>query len=292
MKVLVIVKASKSSETGEMPSQQLLTEMGQFNEQLIKAGIMLDAAGLKPSSKGVRVRFNGASRTVIDGPFSEAKELIAGFWVWKVKSLKEAIEWVKKCPNPMQEESDIEIRPFFETEEFGEAFTPELREQQASIRAMALGLNQPKFQLGGELVIAGLNQSYSEENRMGIPQQWERFASQAATIPGLKGTTFYGVCWNTKPDCGFDYLTGVEIASAENVPVSFRALKLAGSRYAVFPHTRHVSAIPQALQTIWSKWVPDCGLEISKAPCFERYTSEFNPGTGMGGMEIWVPLEA
>lgn len=137
MKVMVIVKASKSSEAGVMPSQKLLTEMGNFNEQLVKAGIMLDGAGLHPSSKGARVRFSGKNRTVIDGPFAETKELIAGFWVWNVKSMAEAIEWVKKCPNPMDEESDIEIRPYFEPEDFGKELTPELRAQEAAILEQA-----------------------------------------------------------------------------------------------------------------------------------------------------------
>ena len=135
MKVMVIVKATKRSEAGEMPSEQLLTEMGKFNEELVKAGIMLDGAGLHPSSKGARVRFSGKNRTVIDGPFAETKELIAGFWIWQVKSMQEAIEWVKRCPNPMNEESDIEIRPYFEPEDFGEAFTPELQAQEAALRA-------------------------------------------------------------------------------------------------------------------------------------------------------------
>jgi hypothetical protein len=134
MKVMVIVKASKGSEAGEMPGTELLTAMFKFNEELAKAGVLVDAAGLTPSSKGARVRFSGATRTVIDGPFAETKELIAGFWIWKVKSLQEAIAWVKKCPNPMKEESEIEIRPFFEPEDFGEALTPELREQNTALQ--------------------------------------------------------------------------------------------------------------------------------------------------------------
>lgn len=133
MKVMVIVKATKDSEAGVMPSQQLLTEMGNYNEELVKAGILRDGAGLKASSEGARVRFAGKSRTVIDGPFAETKELIAGFWVWEVKSLTEAIEWVKRCPNPHNEDSEIEIRPFFEMDDFGEAFTPELREQEERV---------------------------------------------------------------------------------------------------------------------------------------------------------------
>lgn len=135
MKVMVMVKATKSSEAGEMPSEQLLAEMGKFNEELVKAGIMLAGEGLHPSSKGVRVRFSGKDRTVIDGPFAETKELVAGYWLWKVKSMEEAIEWLKRCPNPHNEESEVEIRPLFEAEDFGEAFTPELREQEARIRA-------------------------------------------------------------------------------------------------------------------------------------------------------------
>jgi hypothetical protein len=134
MRVIVMVKASKDSETGVMPSQQLLTEMGKFNEELVNAGIMQAGEGLHPSSKGARVRFSGKNRTVIDGPFAETKELVAGFWIWKVKSLQEAIDWVKRCPNPMMEDSEIEIRPIFEAEDFGAEFTPELREQEERLR--------------------------------------------------------------------------------------------------------------------------------------------------------------
>jgi hypothetical protein len=134
---MVIVKATKDSEAGVMPSRQLLTEMGKFNEELVKAGVLLAAEGLHPSSKGTRVRFSGEKRTVIDGPFAETKELIAGFWLWQVKSMAEAIEWVKRCPNPDKQEGEVEIRPVFEAEDFGDAFTPELREQERRIGAAA-----------------------------------------------------------------------------------------------------------------------------------------------------------
>jgi hypothetical protein len=135
MRVMVIVKASKESEAGVMPSQKLLTEMGKFNEELVKAGVMLAGDGLQPSSKGKRVRFSGDKRTVIDGPFTETKELIAGYWLWQVRSMEEAVEWLKRCPNPHEEESEIEIRQVFEAEDFGPEFTPELREQEERIRA-------------------------------------------------------------------------------------------------------------------------------------------------------------
>ena len=135
MKVMVIVKASKASEAGQMPSQQLLSDMGKFNEELVKAGIMLAGEGLQPSSKGARVRFSGKNRTVIDGPFAETKEVIAGFWLWKVTSFQEALDWVKRCPNPHEEEGEIEIRPLFEIEDFGDAATPEIRERDARLRA-------------------------------------------------------------------------------------------------------------------------------------------------------------
>jgi len=135
MKVIVIVKATKASEAGQMPSQQLWSDMGKFNEELVKAGIMLAAEGLQPSSKGARVRFSGKSRTVIDGPFTETKELIAGFWLWKVSSFQEALDWVKRCPNPHEEECEIEIRPLFEIEDFGDTATPEIRERDARLRA-------------------------------------------------------------------------------------------------------------------------------------------------------------
>jgi len=137
MRFMVIVKANEESEAGAMPSEQLLTDMGKFNEELVKAGIMLAGEGLHPSSKGKRVRFSGDKRTVIDGPFSETKELIAGFWLWQVKSMEEAIEWVKRCPNPMNTDSDIEIRQVFEMEDFGAELTPELREQEKRLWAQA-----------------------------------------------------------------------------------------------------------------------------------------------------------
>ncbi|HEY9847026.1 MAG TPA: YciI family protein, partial [Candidatus Caenarcaniphilales bacterium] len=130
MKVMVLVKATQDSEAGVMPSEQLLTDMGKYNEELVKAGILLAAEGLHPSSKGARVRFSGANRTVIDGPFTETKVLIAGFWLWQVQSMEEAIAWVKRCPNPMPGESEIEIHPVFEAQDFGESFTAELREQE------------------------------------------------------------------------------------------------------------------------------------------------------------------
>jgi hypothetical protein len=137
MKVMVIVKASKASEAGEMPSQQLLTDMGAFNEELVKAGVMMAGDGLHPSSKGTRVHFSGKDRMVIDGPFTETKELIAGYWLWKVKDMAEAIAWAKRCPNPHEEECDLEIRPVFEAEDFGEALTPELRAQEERVMAAA-----------------------------------------------------------------------------------------------------------------------------------------------------------
>jgi hypothetical protein len=135
---MIIVKASQDSEAGVMPSNELLTAMGNYNEELVKAGIMVEGEGLHPSSKGARVRFSGDKRTVIDGPFAETKELIAGYWIWQVKSKQEAIDWVKRCPNPMPgTDAEIEIRQIFEAEDFGAEFTPELREQEERIRAEA-----------------------------------------------------------------------------------------------------------------------------------------------------------
>jgi hypothetical protein len=135
MRFMILVKADKNTEAGVLPSEQLLADMGKFNEELVKAGVMLAGEGLQPSSKGARVKFSGAKRTVIDGPFAEVKELIAGFWLIDVKSKEEAIEWVKRVPNPTGEESEIEIRQVFEAEDFGPALTPELKEQEAQLRA-------------------------------------------------------------------------------------------------------------------------------------------------------------
>jgi len=134
MRVMVIVKATKDSEAGVMPTKELLGAMMNYNEELVKAGIMLAGDGLKPSSKGKRIRFSGSKRTVIDGPFAETKELVAGYWIWQVRSMEEAVEWAKRCPNPMPGDSDLEIRPFFEAADFGENFTPEAREQEERLR--------------------------------------------------------------------------------------------------------------------------------------------------------------
>ncbi len=136
MRVMVIIKATKSSEAGEMPSEKLLVDMGKYNEELVKAGVMLAGEGLHPSSRGKRVRFSGGKKSVVDGPFTETKELVAGFWLWQVKSMEEAVEWVRRCPDPMPgEESDVEIRPVFEADDFGGALTPELRAQEDELRA-------------------------------------------------------------------------------------------------------------------------------------------------------------
>ena len=139
MRFMVMVKATKDSEAGVMPSEQLLTEMGRYNEELVKAGVLLAGEGLHPSSRGVRVRFSGQQRTVIDGPFAETKELVAGFWLLQVRSKEEAIEWVRRCPNPFDGESEIEIRQVFEADDFGEALTPELRAQEERLRLSSRG---------------------------------------------------------------------------------------------------------------------------------------------------------
>ncbi|MFN8175995.1 MAG: YciI family protein [Solirubrobacteraceae bacterium] len=139
MRFMVMVRATAESEAGELPGTELLEAMNAYNEELVKAGVMLAGEGLQPSSKGARVRFDGAARTVLDGPFTETKELIAGFWLWEVRSLQEALEWVKRCPNPMEGVSEIEIRQVFEAEDFGESLTPELREAEERLRAQVEG---------------------------------------------------------------------------------------------------------------------------------------------------------
>jgi AraC family transcriptional regulator len=291
MRFMIIVKATKDSEAGVMPSEKLLTEMGKYNEELTKAGVLLAGEGLQPSSKGARVRFSGSDRTVVDGPFAETKELIAGFWIWQVKSKEEAIEWVKRCPNPHNEDSDIEIRQIFEAEDFGAEFTPELRRQEAAIRAQTLGLGAPRFETGKTMVIAGLNESYTFENRANIPRQWDRFVPHIGKVPGQIGQISYGVCWNFSPGRGFDYLSGVEVKEGSKLPAELKTLRLAVHQYAVFTHPDHVSSIGNTIDKIWNTWVPQAGLKVANAPWYERYTEAFNPQTGAGGMEIWIPLE-
>jgi hypothetical protein len=144
MKFMILIKADKNTEAGVLPDEKMLTEMGRFNEELLKAGVLLGGEGLQPSSKGARVKVSGQNRTVIDGPFTETKELVAGFWLWQVKSKEEAIEWVKRCPNPTGGEPEIEIRQVFEADDFGPAFTPELREQEERVWAEAARRNKPR----------------------------------------------------------------------------------------------------------------------------------------------------
>jgi AraC family transcriptional regulator len=292
MKVMVIIKASEDSEAGKMPSQQLLTEMGKFNDELAKAGIMLAGEGLHPSSRGVRVSFGGKERTVTNGPFVETKDLIAGFWLWEVKSMAEAIERIKRCPNPHDAEGEIEIRPVFSPDDFGSDFTPERREQEASARALSLGLGTVQLENTGDRFIAGLNNTYDADSRKNIPAQWGRFAPHIGKVPGQIGMATYGVCWNFRPDCIFDYLSGVEVAESAKLPPDFTRVALSAGRYAVVTHEGHVSALPQTIAKIWTQWIPDSSLKTAKAPCFERYTEKFDPHSGLGSVEIWIPLEA
>lgn len=292
MKVMVFVKATRSSEAGELPSAELLQAMGQFNEELAAAGIILAGEGLRPSSEGVRVNFSGTSRTVMDGPFTETKELVAGYWLWQVDSLQQAIDWVKRCPNPMPEDSVIEIRPLYSPEDFGEMFTQDLMEQEAAVKAQILGLHAPRFQDSPAMKIAGLLDSYSRDRRAQIPVQWERFVPYLGKIPGQIDGDSYGVTVRMGPDCEIDYLTGVAILDAADLPEGFTSIDLAPQRYAVFTHSGHVMEIEELFGKIWSEWVPDAPVRATReVPCFERYTPEFNPETGLGGMEIWIPLQ-
>lgn len=291
MRFMIMVKASKDSEAGVMPSEKLLSEMGKYNEELVKAGIMQAGEGLHPSSKGARVRFSGAARAVIDGPFAETKELIAGYWLWQVKSKEEAIEWVKRCPNPHEGECEIEIRQIFEADDFGAEFTPELRKQEAGIRAQTLGLGEIRFERAGAMTIGGLSERYTFENRVKIPMQWERFEEHLGKVPGQIGKNAYGVCWNMSGS-GFEYLSGVEVKAGAALPADFKTVQVAAHEYVVLTHADHVSTIGNTIDKIWNNWVPQSGLKVAPDPCFERYTEAFNPHTGMGGMEIWIPIES
>ena len=293
MRVMVMVKATQDSEAGVMPSEQLLSEMGRFNEELVKAGIMLSGDGLHPSSKGARVRFSGENRTVIDGPFAETKELVAGFWIWQVSSMAEAIEWVKHCPNPMSVESDIEIRQIFSPEDFGEAYTPELQQHEERLRAELekSQLDPPRFETGRAMRIAGLSDHYTMQTRANIPAQWSRFAPWLGKVPGQIGKASYGVCLNFN-DGGFDYLSGVEVNERASLPKELSDSRLPSQRYAVFTHRKHVSLIGDTIESIWKKWLPNSGHQAAESPALERYSEDFDPRSGVGGIEIWIPIQA
>jgi AraC family transcriptional regulator len=289
MKVIVIVKATKASEAGEMPSTELLAAMGKYNEELVNAGIMQAGEGLHPSSKGKRVAFNGKNRTVIDGPFAETKELIAGFWIWKVKDMAEAVEWLKRCPNPHCEPSEVEIRPIFSAEDFGAEFTPELREQEAGLRAKTIGLGDVRFENVAKVRVAGPNRHYTPETRQNIPAQWKEFAPQMDKVPGRAGKQSYGVCWNNS-ECNFDYITGVELAAGKPLPTGYTEVEVPAGRYAIFTHAGPISKFSETLDKIWTEWAPDAGLKIGHGPCVERYAPDFRDDKP-GGVEVLVPLE-
>ena len=293
MKVMVMVKATPSSERGELPSEQLLTEMGQYNAELVKAGIMQAGEGLKPSSAGARVLFSGTNRTVTDGPFAEMKELVAGFWLWQVKSLEDAIEWVKRCPNPMLEDSEIEIRPLYEMEDFAEQ-DPDGKiaadEEVLKAEMEKYALEPPRIEKIEQKTIAGLNETYTFETRMNIPEQWCSFMSRVEELSDGKKEATFGVCWNYVPGTGFDYLSGAEVANANSLPDGMSSVTLSAGRYLVFTHTKHVSEIPNTIEAIWQKYLPNSSYAAGNSPSFERYTDEFDVETGFGGTEIRIPL--
>jgi predicted transcriptional regulator YdeE len=292
MKVMVIVKASTASEAGEMPSEQLLREMGAYNEELAKAGIMLAGEGLHPSSKGARVAFNGKERTVIDGPFAETKELIAGYWIWQVKSMQEAIDWLKRCPNPHEEPCEVEIRPIFTADDFGAEFTPELREQEASIRAQSLGLGALRFEDQPARTLAGVQKRYSRATaEKEIPGQWAQFMTQEDGVPGRVGKVSYGVSLEQDQDCNFTYMTAVEVKPETAPPAGLQKLSLPSSRYAVFTVAGDVTTLPPTLEKICTQWMPDCGLKLAHAPWIERYAEDFTMES-KGKVEVWLPLDA
>lgn len=296
MKVMVFVKATPDSEAGIMPTEQLLTDMMKFNEELVNAGILLAGDGLKPTSQAKRVRFSGKDRTVIDGPFTETKEIVAGYWVWQVKSMDDAVAWVKRCPNPMFTESDIDIRPIYGIEDFGDLATPEVLEQEKRLFAEGEKLAKlaPRFETGKAMTVAGMQGHYTDKTRDQIPQQWEKFSPQIGKVPGQVGQDSYGVALNgtsVGEHCAFDYLCGVEVGDGAKLPAEFKTVKVPAGKYAVFTHEESVATIDRKLELIATKWLPNSGRTAAKSPWFERYTPAFNPQTLSGGIELWIPLE-
>lgn len=296
MKVMVLVKATKDSEAGVLPSTELLTAMGKFNEELVKAGVMLAAEGLKPSSKGARVRFSGKTRTMIEGPFAETNELVAGFWIWQVGSMQEAIDWVKRCPNPMPGDSEIEIRPVYSIEDFGDNATPEAREMEQRLRRKSEALSAAKiaparFQQDHQRLIGGASGKFTMQTAaQDIPPLWQRFMPHFGKMPGQKGMTTYGVSWGQTPSGEFNYLCGVEVAETAALPEGLSTVRLPEGQYAVFEHSGHVSGIGQLIGAIHQQWLPASGFEQSAPLLFERYTKKFDPETHSGGIEIWIPV--
>lgn len=288
MKVMVFVKATASSEAGKMPDEALITAMMQYNQQLLDAGILLGGDGLHPSKNGARVRFSGDSRTVIQGPFPHTEEIVAGYWLWQVNSMEEAIEWVKRCPNPMPEDSEIEIRPIFGPEDFAEVMTPELQQREEQMRNQ---VPEPdRWEKKPARLFAGIERHYTEQNRYQIPEQWQVFAPYIGHVPDQTGTDSFGICTGCS-DGGVDYMSAVEIRSADQLPDGLVSRTLPAAHYAVFIHREHVSRVGETLHAIGQKWLPASGLQADGSPWFERYTAAFDPETGLGGTEVWVPIK-
>lgn len=289
MKVMVIVKASPSSEAGVMPSEELMAEMGAYNQKLIDAGIMLAGEGLHPTSRGYRVRFSGANRTVVRGPFTETNELIAGYWLWKVQSIEEALEWVKQCPNPMLEDSEIEIRQVYDMEDFGEVMTPELKEQDLGQRAKLAGLGWLGIQDSSERKLLGVGKKYSAETRFRIPEQWHQFVGMLPQLQGNHHPETYGLITPVSGCSEIHYLTGVEPINSSNTPQTFTSGNIPAGNYAVFAHEGHVSKIPDTMQKI-GEILSESGYSSESGISFEKYTAKFDPMKGTGGIEIWVSI--
>ncbi|HAN98683.1 MAG TPA: hypothetical protein DCQ98_15150 [Planctomycetaceae bacterium] len=290
MKVMVIVHATASSEAGEMPSAEMFEAMGRYNEQLIEAGIMVEGAGLKPSSAGARVRFAGTERLVTQGPFAETRELIAGYWLWQVDSLEQAIEWVKRCPNPMPEELEIEIRPLFAAEDFVSLMTPEQIEHEATLLAKTLQLAPPRFERIDELRLVGLSQRHPIDDPLGIPGQWESFLPLVGRLGIGDPQVYYGACVACDGSTAFEYVAAVESDRESPLPAELTRVEVPARRYAIFDHHDHVSKLQETFERIWKRWLPESGFRAADAPVLERYGREFDPRTGMGGMEVLIPL--
>lgn len=292
MKVMVIVKATQDSEAGTLPEPQMLRDMGAYNEALIQAGIMQAGEGLYPSSQGARVLFSGKNRTVTDGPFAETKELIAGFWLWQVKSMEDAIEWVKRCPNPMLQDSVIEVRRVYAPEDFAPVDpTGEFRAQEADqqARAAAYILEPPRMEKAPERVFAGLSRNYTMETRADISRLWDKFAPSIGNVPSQVAKAAYGLASN-EADGSFDYMAGVEVKDTSRLPSGFTSIRVPEQVYAVFTHRKHVSEIAKTLEAIFGKWLPNSGFKSGASPCIEKYGESFDPISGLGGIEIWVPV--
>ena len=279
MKYMLLIYSDENAWT-DSEREHCYADSLQLTRDLNERGQYLGASPLEPVALATSVRVRDGKRLVTDGPFAETREQLGGFFLIEAKDLDEAIDIASRIPGARK--GTVEVRPVLAL-----AGLPE----PAAGAAQSSAIAPARIEQGRDLLIAGLQSSYTNESRVSIPLQWQRFGAFLGRVPGQVGQASYGVCWSGDGQCDVEYLTGVEVKEAVGLPSEFQQVRLPARRYAIFEHREHISTIGATLDAIWSQWRPSSGDQCdAKSPWFERYDERFNPQTGAGVTEIWIPL--